>query len=162
MMANNGVAHMAHLYGGDPPTVGGGPSSSSATRRMFDRSDSILAGEDAPFEGNATTSKFGPIQRKASNSLGTGDTLKNSLGGGGGLDLRHQAWLNSSSQAGGSSQQTSPRMAPVHHAPIGAEKKLSPSKELVNNNNNNSSGGGSGNNHQHLAVVVSDIVFSLC
>lgn len=145
---NNIPPHMPHhLYGGggpeqQPPT--GHPlSSREASRRMFDRSDSILAGEDAPFEGNATTSKFGPIQRKASNSLGTGDTLKSGLGG---LDLRHQAWLNSS-QVAGSSSQTSPRMSqsvPMHQVPIGTEKKLSPAKEmgLVGNTGN----------HQHLTV----------
>lgn len=102
--------HMSHLYG---------EALSSTARRMFDRSDSILTGEDAPFEGNATTSKFGPISRKASNSLGTGDTLKSSLSG---LDLRHQACLNNI-QA--SSSQSSPRL-PLHRL----EKQLSPSKEM--------------------------------
>lgn len=140
---NGGPHNMSHLYGEAAAGPVGPPSAnnnnSNSTRRMFDRSDSILAGEDAPFEGNATTSKFGPIQRKASNSLGSGDTLKGSLGG---LDLRHQAWLNSS-QAG---LQTSPRMMP--QIPIGSEKKLSPSKEL----------GGSHQQQQHLVSGVSGTV----
>lgn len=137
-----GPSHLPHLYGEPPGAVGPPPVSSNNSRRMFDRSDSILAGEDAPFEGNATTSKFGPIQRKASNSLGTGDTLKSSMAG---LDLRHQAWLNSS-QAGGSSQ-TSPRMTAIgHQVPIGSEKKLSPSKELGL--------AVSSSGHQHLVSVI--------
>lgn len=140
---NGGPHNMSHLYGEAAAGPVGPPSAnnnnnSNSTRRMFDRSDSILAGEDAPFEGNATTSKFGPIQRKASNSLGSGDTLKGSLGG---LDLRHQAWLNSS-QAG---LQTSPRMMP--QIPIGSEKKLSPSKEL-----------GGSHQQQHLVSGVSGTV----
>lgn len=75
------------------------PSSSQQTlaKHTFDRSDSILAGEDTPYDVTTTTSKYGPISRKSSNTIGAdalrGSTQVSSLN----VDMRQQAWARSQS-----------------------------------------------------------------
>lgn len=131
--------HMAHIYGENPPSSAAAASAANS-RRMFDRSDSILTGEDEPHDEKATTNIFGPISKKQSSP---------------GDKLRQQAWLNSS-QA--SSSHTSPRIS-MHGLAVGGgggggggvsgivDKQLSPSKELALN-------------HQHSTVSDrSDIDF---